>query len=238
MAKVWSWWTGPRPEYIDLCLATMAKQCRDFTLLTDDNFDEHVPPGTLHDNWRKLEPGIASDCVRAALLATHGGFWFDADTICLRDPSEVAGPYDMVYSTWSKSPRRAIAGYCYARPGSAVARKWLDGINDKLANDFSGIKWCSIGEVLLTPLVDAHKGTTLEVDRATWLPVDIDANVPVFFENRSPFEFTEPWTVCYGLNHSYFVSRRPDVMRVSPDEWMVSPIMIHRLLAHAREVLV
>ena len=38
-------------------------------------------------------PNMAANCIRAALLAKYGGWWWDADTVGLQSPLELTRQY-------------------------------------------------------------------------------------------------------------------------------------------------
>jgi hypothetical protein len=235
--KVWSYWEGPKPPYIDLCIRTMQKYCSGFTLLTKETLDEYIPNGTLIDDWRRLvpSPDMASDPIRAAILSTHGGFWFDADTIALKDPSEsVDGNEDLAYVQWTNPPTRIPAGYIYAKPGSVITRRWLENVNHVMKHQPSRISWCVLGEECLTEAINSPaKGTvwTRHLPLNTFLPIDIDANVALFFGEGNWQSYVKENTVCFGLNHSWFVSRKPHEILQSIESMENSPLLVHQLLA-------
>lgn len=240
MIPVWTFWEGPRWPYIDLCLETIQRQCVggcEARVLDLPAFDRLIGPSVLNPAWRKLEWGIATDCIRAALLATYGGFWFDADTIALRSPAKLATlGMDVVHVTWTKKPRRVVAGYLYMRKGCDAAVKWLENINRNLAAGNCG--WTVLGEQSLGPAVAAaDPEKVLEVPRSTFLPIDIDCNVTEFFSEHNWQDHASPASVCYGLNHSWFVSRYPTSFRLEWDKVRKSPLLIHRLLWYAKEKL-
>lgn len=204
------YWEGPQPDYIGRCLRSVERVCRQtqFTLVTPETLAQFVPADALHPDFQTLhEPAHRADCIRAALLAHHGGFYFDADTVGLRDPAEVVSDHDLIYAVWDNQPRRVLNGYIYARPGSLIATQWLAAINERLADLASAqpTHWTGLGEGILTKLVDnADPASVRQVPRHTFLPIDVDRNVQQFFKAGDPRRFIMPSTVCYGLNHSYF----------------------------------
>ena len=240
---VWTYWQGPRPAYIDVCLKSMADVCNisgvEFHLVTPGNLHNFIGVGDLHPNYKKLRlPNMASNCVRVALLAKYGGWWWDADTVGLKSPLEVnrANPdAEMLYMTWTKPPRRILNGYIYARPESLIVRKWLEQINYKVEHDFEKANtWLELGEKLLTPLLNDRPGC-VEIERRLFLPVDIDAHVPRFFKVINFKKYLSEDTVCYGLNHSWFNHNRHGKINMPPHRWKNSPLLIHQLLQFARE---
>jgi hypothetical protein len=233
MSRCFVYWEGPLPDYIARCLRSIERVCQQtqFTLVTPMTLAMYVPSDTLHPYFAHLhEPAQRADCIRAALLAHHGGFYFDADTVGLRDPGSVASDHDLVYCVWDNQPRRVLNGYIYARPGSLLAAKWLAAINQRLADlgDGQPQHWAALGEGILTQLVaDADPATVRQVPRHTFLPIDVDRDVQRFFKSGDPRRHITPASVCYGLNHSYFWANRREVF----EPLKRGPMLIQKLLA-------
>lgn len=239
---VWVYWQGPVPEYIQLCIDTMRTACRrdprcEFHLVSKSNLGEYLQPGTLEPSWLAIrEEGVASDCVRCALLATHGGVYLDADTICLKSPSLLYSPSHVTYAVWAtKVPWRAIAGYVSAPKGSPIMAEWLAQQNKAVRAGHTN--WMALGEAMLTPLVKARPADGRVIERRIVLPIDIDSNVEAFFRPGDWLDHILPETVCFGLNHSYMTSRHPHEMRMSLRDMGTSKLLIHRLLSYANETL-
>jgi hypothetical protein len=230
--NVWAYWAGPRPRWIDTCLNSFSRCCRrsDFHLLTPENV-QGLSLG-LPDRWKSLPPGVGTDCLRAALLARYGGLWVDADTVCLKDPAsllEVYQPSQFLFSTWDKMPYRAIAGYVYAPKGHRIAMRWHENVVSALKWS-ENIGWGDLGETALTPIVRQSPSiqSCYLMPRGTFLPIDIDSDVEMLFDKRDWQERVGPGTVAFGLNHSWMMEHRREIMEADPEG---SPILIHRLLA-------
>lgn len=93
MPDVWTYWQGPRPCWISLCLETIATNVPGATILDPASWDDlydglDVPRHLLN---RQL-PNVKSDFIRAWILRHHGGVWVDADAIVFRDLSSLAKP--------------------------------------------------------------------------------------------------------------------------------------------------
>lgn len=78
--KIFTFWEGKMPPYIDLCLRTWKFS---FTILTYDNVNQYseIPIEKLQ---RFTLPQIA-DYIRVHVLRDNGGYWLDADTIMITD---------------------------------------------------------------------------------------------------------------------------------------------------------
>ena len=225
---VWTYWEGPRPAYIVLCLGTMQRVLGDrFRLVTPTTISNYLPIDALHPRWRKLDqPALRADCIRAALLAVHGGWWWDADTIALKPPKLEGSVH---YMTWTKPPRRILNGYIHLT--KELAKPWLHMVNDSLAS--RKIDWCDLGEKLLTNHLSSLP-EAIEIPRRMCLPIDIDSSVEKFFRYGHATEYIEGDTVCFGLNHSYFMYHHKKEMELPASQWASSPLLIHTLLHHAK----
>lgn len=244
MLNVFTYWeqqAGDKQwDYISKCIDTIRMHCvRDckFHHITKYNIDSYIPHGVLHPDWKNIKRlGIKSDCVRAAVLALYGGLYIDADTVMLRSPASLDTGCDFAYTKWTNPPFRAIAAYVYAKPGSKVAAQWVQNINARIALGQTG--WCELGEGALTPaLTAAPPDEVVELDRTTFMPVDVDAEVVKYIQPGSIDTYITDKTICVGLNHSWLTSsrgnygnRRRNIMLASRAEVAQSDLMIHRLL--------
>ena len=238
--NVWTYWQGKRLPYIDVCLQSMAKACKDvnFHLVTPNNLYDYIDKDTINPNFIKLRhPSKIADCVRAALLAKHGGWWWDADTIGIQNPLAINEQHpdaSVLYMTWTKKPRRILNGYIYMKKKTELARQWLYLINEKLKADFESCNvWLSMGEKLLTPLLD-NRTDCVEIERRLFLPIDIDSSVAKFFSTIETKSHIQKDTICFGLNHSWMFHNHKEAMEQMPKNWKKSKYLIHKLLDEAR----
>ena len=106
---IYTFWEGPMPAYIKLCLKTWQMP---YTMLNYSNVS--IP--------RRLKtytlPQIA-DYVRVHVLRDNGGYWLDADTIILGElPSENI--------TGDPITRTNSIGLLHTEKGSEMFREWAD----------------------------------------------------------------------------------------------------------------
>lgn len=233
--KVFSYWAGPMPEWIRVCLESLRRKCvrSTFILLTPETASSLVPD--LNPRWLDLPPGVGTDCLRAHLLANHGGLWIDADTVCLEDPAKLITnrhlPRQFLYSRWKD--KRPVAGYVYAPHGHPVACRWRDGVDSALLHA-EAVGWGELGEKLLLFCLSGMTTNAIwEIPLSTFLPVDIDQNVEELFSQHDWQTKLTDVTIGFGLNHSWMMENR----RQDMEEWPVNPrLMIHKLLRHARSL--
>lgn len=241
--NLWSYWEGPKPEYIDVCLRSVERVCDEggigFRLVTPETLGDYIGD-SLHPNYREIpELAMKAGAIRAALMACHGGFWWDADTVGLVHPGNLIQAHpgaSALYTTWDRPPLRVLNGYLYMRPGCAEAAQWLNAVNQRLVTQRTNpVVWAELGEGILTPLL-TKSSTARRVDRSVFLPVDIDSHVAKFFEPGHPADFIRD-SVCFGLNHSWFWHRKQKEMKVPKEKWDESLLLIHQLLAFALKQL-
>ena len=225
---VWTYWEGPIPPHIQVCLSSMKKVLGSSLTVLDPNVANELVGDHLNPNWHKLsQPALRADALRAALLALFGGWWWDADTVALRKPDQHQDA-TVLYTTWTRQPTRVLNGYIWFSEDSPIAAKWLEAVNDALENP-ANIDWTSIGEKLLTGLV-LDEPTAVRVDRHLLLPVDIDSDVKHFFEDRALEPYLQLNPICFGLNHSWFMYHKPKQMALQ--SWR-NKLLIHRLMRYA-----
>ena len=85
---VWSYWEGPKPIWIEMCLETMREHIPQLTIYNRETWE--ADRRSIEENWDipldPLSPNHRADYIRVALLARHGGIWMDADTLVMRPP--------------------------------------------------------------------------------------------------------------------------------------------------------
>jgi hypothetical protein len=103
--RVFTYWVGPQPPWIGLCLDIARRNCPGIEILDDSFWDTHyageIPVATI----RRQLPAVQSDILRSDLLHTVGGIWVDADCIIWRDLRPITHHgltrYDFVtYRVW------------------------------------------------------------------------------------------------------------------------------------------
>ena len=142
---LFTFWEGPMPAYVELCLATWK---RPFEVLTYKN---------LH-NYSEIDikalqkftlPQIA-DFVRVHVLRDHGGYWLDADTIMLSNnlPEETM--------VGDPATRTNSIGLLHAEKGSEMFRAWA-AYQDEVVRDADLLnKWDIMGNRFTDPYLIEH----------------------------------------------------------------------------------
>lgn len=82
MLSTWSYWHGPRPAVIDLCIETIARHNPGFRLLSQNDVVS-LGGADIVNMTKGRSPFLQSDLIRLWLLKEFGGQWIDADCIAL-----------------------------------------------------------------------------------------------------------------------------------------------------------
>lgn len=158
MNKVFTFWEGPMPAYIDMCLRTWK---RPFTLLTYDNLHEYTDL-QVEPLKRFTLPKVA-DAVRVHVLRDQGGYWLDADTIMLTDKL----PCTNLIGYPEK--RESTAGFLYAdRPNLALFTEWAAYQDGVIADIDCSEHWSVLVNMFSDPYVKEHPEVTISPVRNCW----------------------------------------------------------------------
>lgn len=141
--KIFTFWEGPMPEYIKLCLETWKFP---FTILTYNNLKQYTDYDVKRAKSFTLP--IQADVVRVHVLRDQGGYWLDADTIMLTDhlpDADILGnlwegtnnigylrseKHSPMFDAWAEYQDDIIKGHGHA--GKEVISRW-----SILGNDFT-----------------------------------------------------------------------------------------------------
>jgi hypothetical protein len=108
-----SYWENPpgqkMPAYVALALISLRRALGNrFLLLTPQTIQDLIDPHVISKDWcfkqlpftlsKGIESIVAkSDFIRMAYIHQYGGVWVDADTLCLRDPTNVLFPTGLTH---------------------------------------------------------------------------------------------------------------------------------------------
>lgn len=204
LGPVWSYWEGPCPPLIELCLRTLAER-GGATILDRRGFDElwcsdrDLPIDELYVVHR-------ADFVRAHLLRHYGGVWIDADCILLKSLQPLLaemGESDLGY--FCQKVGGIANNFIAARKAAPVVRDYYERVVSHL-RERRPIDWIELGTIPLTQAIETYPRRTHAFERR--------AIMPVCWSESSRFcePFTEPpdgatvvdaRATCYMLsNHS------------------------------------
>ena len=116
------------PAYLKLCMQTWKKYLSDYEviILNYSNLDKYLPKDIIAKIlYKKMSLPKQADCIRAWLLYTYGGFWFDADTILTSDTivKEMQN-YECAMFGNPKEKNEINIGFIYAKKSSKIIKEW------------------------------------------------------------------------------------------------------------------
>ena len=155
---VYTFWEGPMPAYIYLCMRTW---CMPFTILTFDNLNNYTDLPIDSKLVRFSLPQIA-DCVRVHVLRDQGGYWLDADTIM------VADTLPDVNIMGDPITRSNAIGMLYTEPRSAMFEEWAEYQDSVLADPDASHHWSVMGNRFSDRYVVSHPDIRIGDIRTCW----------------------------------------------------------------------
>ena len=144
---IYTFWEGPMPEYIRLCLKTWKMP---FVILNYSNLDQYT------DFTPKMKqytlPQIA-DYVRVHVLRDNGGYWLDADTIMI-------GELPKENITGDPETRENSIGLLHTEKGSPMFNEWAEYQDDILKRNPPN-HWSLFGNAFTDKYIKEHTEITI-----------------------------------------------------------------------------
>ena len=157
---VYTFWEGPMPEYIKLCMETWKF---DYKVLDYNTLHDYTDL-QVHKLMRFTLPQIA-DVVRVHVLRDQGGVWLDTDTIMIGDelPEE-----NMIGSS---EERTNTIGYLRTEKGSDMYKEWADWQDTMLEEAKTPARWDVMGNAFTDYYVMKHPEITIADVSKCWAEV-------------------------------------------------------------------
>ena len=156
---IYTFWEGPMPDYIRLCMDTWRQP---YTVLTFATLHEYTDlPVT--DKLKRFSLPMIADAVRAHVLRDQGGYWLDADTIMLSDelPTENIKGY--------KATKDHTWGFLYAdRPGLEFFKFWSEYQDKVIADPTSSTAWPVLCKDFTDPYIKGGGEVTIADITTSW----------------------------------------------------------------------
>lgn len=155
---VYTFWEGPMPEYIKLCMDTWKV---DYKVLNYDNLGEYI--ALPMDRVKGLTLQLLADCVRVHLLRDYGGYWLDADTIMLSPELPEENIVGLV------KERTNTIGFLHTEPHTEMYEKWA-AYQDRVLKtyDKKGIKWDMVGNSFTDDYIKNNKDISIYPSNNLW----------------------------------------------------------------------
>lgn len=141
---IYTFWEGPKPAYIELCMATWPFE---FVLLNYNNLHRYTDlPMDLVKQYPLQQ---VADIVRVHVLRDNGGVWLDADTIVLGDlPEETI--------LGRPKTRHNTIGFLRTEAHSDMFEKWA-AFQDEVMKKQEAARWSMFGNEFTDPYLYEHK---------------------------------------------------------------------------------
>lgn len=150
--KVFTFWEGPMPAYIKLCLDTWKFP---FTLLTYKDIE-------LPSKLQNFSICQIADYVRVHVLKDCGGYWLDADTIMLNDK------LPKVTVLGNDETRENTIGFLSAYKQHDMFVEWAQYQDDMVDSEVAPYQWSSMGNDFTDKYLKEHKEVIIGEIRNCW----------------------------------------------------------------------
>lgn len=162
MERIFTFWEGPMPAYIELCIETWHGPYTQ-TFLNYQNLHLFTDIGktTLEKLKDYTLPQIA-DYIRVHVLRDNGGYWLDTDTIML---DGTLPETDMIGNSQS---RTNTIGYLHTEKNSEMYQEWCKYQEKVLANPNSPHTWDIMGNAFTDNYVREHEEITIYPVALAW----------------------------------------------------------------------
>ena len=130
MKQVFTFWEGPMPAYIRLCMETWKVP---YTVLNYDNVLDYTEFDL--ESAKRFSLAQIADCVRVHVLRDNGGYWLDADTIMVTKRLPRAAMIG------DNETRINTCGYLYADPRPEMFKEWAEYQDKVLADPDAPKHW-------------------------------------------------------------------------------------------------
>ena len=133
---------GPKPKLAQKCIASWKKYCPDYKIIewNEDNFDVNMN-GYTRMCIAEKKYAFLSDYARLAVVAEHGGLYFDTDVELLRSPEQFLA-YPSFFGFEDAAHVNTGVGFG-AEPGNQAVQAMLDEYVELLSGD-KGVIGCPI----------------------------------------------------------------------------------------------
>jgi len=141
---IFTFWEGPKPAYIDLCMATWPFE---YVLLDYSNLHNYTDlPMDLVKQYPLQQ---VADIVRVHVLRDNGGTWLDADTIVLGDLPEETILGD-------PASRHNTIGFLQVGENSDMFHEWA-AFQNEIIRQQQKARWSMFGNEFTDPYLRENK---------------------------------------------------------------------------------
>ena len=144
--RIFTFWEpkSNMPGYLHLCMLTWAKFLPDYEVVVCDysNLGDYLDKNTISKILcKEMSLPQQADCVRAALLKTHGGIWLDADTIITsKDCFKWMTKSEVVMIGRPKTNRLHVGFIYTSKPNADFISAWYSALPSRI-RDYRLFYW-------------------------------------------------------------------------------------------------
>jgi len=208
MQRVWTYWEGPQPDWIGLCLDTIRRNIPGVEVLDRKAWHAMWPAEDVpREVFDRLPPNAQSDFVRAWLLYHVGGIWVDADCIVFRDVRPLAEGLGECFAAYQAVGTRSewCTALLASEAGSPIGELYLGNMLSILES--GGIpRRNALGPKCLWPALAAYPDLVREIPADLvhpypyWLQEDPDA-LSREGSDKALAGLVRPDAYCFMLTH-------------------------------------
>ena len=159
MTNIFTFWEGPMPAYINLCMKTWNFP---FTILNYKNLNQYTDL-PVDDNLKRFTLPKVADAVRAHVLRDQGGYWLDADTIMVGDTLPTTTVIGDPLMRWH------TGGFLYAeKPQMDFFVDWSRYQDAVIADPRCSDHWSVMINAFTDPYIGKHPEITITDVRSCW----------------------------------------------------------------------
>lgn len=199
---LFTYWEGPKPDYISLCHQTLKRHNPDFTILTPADVREELKDLVDDPYYKALMPAHRADLIRIRYLR-HGGMWIDSDFIALHPFDNIrrsAEYYRRMY--FYSDDFQPTNGILAAPKNHSAVLEWSwknDAVyaNLKRMNVLptTSSRWCSFGADQLAVVLRNPLDPCQDLTRERVQPIPYD-RMDLYFNNSDVKGVA--WPAAYG----------------------------------------
>lgn len=161
--KLYQIWIGPKPAPLKWMNTWKEKHDDwEYSIFTQSDLDKRSFKNQElinHYMKKKIYAGV-SDLIRYELIYEKGGFWPEADFICLENTEELfTSPASFCYTCYENEETRP--GYVQpifaANPGNLFLQNLITELSKKTPNDLSDKPWESTGNAWIPNMIKRYE---------------------------------------------------------------------------------
>jgi len=218
--KIWSYWEGKKPEWVNHCLESLERHGRDAVSILDWNSFKEL---WKHDQDLPIQDLYVvqqSDFIRSYLLHHYGGIWIDADCLIMRDLNPIIKScefWDFIYHRQKGGDlSNAFIG---AKKGSNTANHYYRGVRWRIRQP-QKLEWLDIGSRKMEEAINIANTTNLQLATEIIAPYDWNEG-HIYLDKGDEHKFESmfnPRILCHMLSNHGIQGYKDSVAKSLSDD--------------------